>query len=222
MYPNFQVAESKEKKYFYKTFWFKVIVWLLKTLQIHRVIHRLLKNTMSYRAGEVHSLLLQKKYKKGYDLSLDSLARFRKENDILAHYDWWLFMYYAAWAVQMLNKDAYKKQLLLLAKNGLKPFEGSHVSQCFSAFSRWNYFFGNYGEAEKQAKIAKKADETNADPDFLLGWYKLILHNGDPMPYFKKAIAKDFSITKQIIDDKSISKYPEVVDKIKAHMTVSQ
>lgn len=167
-------------------------------------------------------LLLREKHKEAYELALDSLARFRKENDILAHYDWWLFMYYAAWAVQMLNNDGYRKQLLLFANNGLKPFDGSYVSKCFSLFSRWNCFFGNYTEAEKQARIAKKADETNADPDFLLGWYKLILHNGDPMPHFKKAIAKDFSITQQIIDEKSISKHPEVVDKIKVHMTVSQ
>ena len=121
-------------------------------------------------------------------------------------------------AVDNLDKcgDQEKmEEVIELARNGVEPFQGYYVARSFLAFSRWKYREGDYDGAIEFAESAASADDTWAEPDFVLGWYHLVLGGGDPMRHLTRAIRKDHRILFRIANDSECRKHPHIVQRLK-------
>ncbi len=103
-----------------------------------------------------------------------------------------------------------------MARNGVEPFHGYNVALSFLAFSRWKYREGDHGAALEFAEIAAGADETWAEPDFILGWYSLVLGRGDAMEHLARAVRKDPRMLARIEQDQVCGRHPHIVQKLKA------
>ncbi len=105
--------------------------------------------------------------------------------------------------------------MIELAKNGVKPIQGYHVARSFLAFSRWKYMEGVSAAAIEFAEIAASADDTWAEPDFVLGWYRLVLGGGDAMNHLTQAVRKDHRILFRIANDPVCRRHPHIIQKLK-------
>jgi hypothetical protein len=102
-----------------------------------------------------------------------------------------------------------------MANGGIEPFKGYDVAYSYLEFSRWKYLENNYEDAVKYAEIASFADNTWAEPEFILGWYGLMLSTGNAENHLCKAIEKDQRVLFRIANDKICKQYPHIINKLK-------
>ena len=80
-------------------------------------------------------------------------------------------------------------------------------------------FLKLYEKAVKYAEIASKADSSWADPDFVLGWYGLLLSKGNAEEYLCSAIEKDHRVLFRISNNDVCKQYPHIINKLKSRYT---
>ena len=115
----------------------------------------------------------------------------------------------------MITHEGLREKLIDNANNGIEPYEGYDVAYSYLEFSRWKYKSNDIEQAVKYAEIASKADNTWAEPDFILGWYELLLSTGKAEEYLSRAIEKDHRILFRIASDKVCKQYPHIINKLK-------
>lgn len=139
-------------------------------------------------------------------------SRFVPEMD---HHHWWSFMRHAVESAKQIDDLELKEKLIDLAEHGIEPFEGNFVAVAFLEFSRWKYRDEIYDKAIAYAKIAAEADGTWAEPDFILGWYGLVLGEGDAEEHLTQAIEKDKRILFRVVNNDLCKQYPAIIQKLK-------
>jgi len=128
---------------------------------------------------------------------------------------WWTFMTAALSSLHELDDPAKWDEAIALADDGVEPFQGYEVAQCFLAFAQWKYRTGEYDAALDFAERAALADETWAEPEFFLGWYRLVLGGGDAMPHLAAAVTRDRGILFRIARDPVCRRYPHLIQQLK-------
>ncbi len=158
-------------------------------------------------------------YSKATETAIYALEKYRhKKSRFLPemdHHHWWSFMRNAVESAKQIDDYELKEKLINLAEHGIEPFEGSFVAVAFLEFSRWKYREEIYDKAIAYAKIAAEADGTWAEPDFILGWYGLILGKGDAEKHLTQAIEKDKRILFRVVNNDICKQYPAIIQKLK-------
>ncbi len=127
---------------------------------------------------------------------------------------WWLFMNFAAENLEICGDREKMEEVIEMARNGVEPFQGHYVARSNLAFSRWMYRAGDYQAAIEYAEIAAGADPAWAEPEFVLGWYCLIL-GGDAMTHLTRAVQKDHQLIFRIAKDPECRKHPHIIQQLK-------
>jgi len=152
-------------------------------------------------------------------IAIFALEKFRNKKCRLVpgmeHHTWWSFMRHATESAGQTDDDMLKEKLIALAENGIEPFQGIFVAKSFLEFSRWRYRAEIYDKAIEYAKIAADADYTWAEPDFLLGWYGLVLSTGNAETYLSQAIEKDERILFRVLNNDICKQYPSIIKRLK-------
>ena len=125
-------------------------------------------------------------------------------------------MKHGAESARHIKNEKLREKLIEYANSGIEPFEGYDVAYSYLEFSRWKYHASSYNEAVKYAELASRADVTWAEPDFLLGWYGLVLSTGNAEEYLSRAIEKDQRVLFRIVNNDVCKQYPHIVHKLKA------
>ncbi len=182
-------------------------------------IGRFFDGTVGGRTGAIARCSERGEHERAADLAIEALREYRHHpagtwRPSGRDY-WWLFMYFAARSLEQCDAPEKRNQVIEMARNGVAPFHGYHVALSFLAFSRWKYREGDHGTAVEFAQIAARADQTWAEPDFLLGWYSLVLGSGDAMTHLARAVRKDNRILARIAQDPVCGRHPHIVQKLK-------
>ena len=74
---------------------------------------------------------------------------------------------------------------------------------------------GDNSGAISYAEMAARADETWAEPDFILGWYALGLDSAKAVDCFAKAVEKERGIVFRIAADPECRNYPSIIQSVK-------
>ena len=112
-------------------------------------------------------------------------------------------------------------KLIALADQGIKPLEGYDVAYSHLEFSRWEYQRKQYETAVAYANIATKADSTWAEPEFILGWYALLLGVGDAERHLSAAIERDHRMLFRVVNNDICKQYPHIINKLKSKYSLS-
>ena len=115
-----------------------------------------------------------------------------------------------------------RETLIEHANSGFEPFEGYYVAYTYLAFSRWRFEMNNHDEAFQYAEVASKADRSWAEPDFILGWYGLVLGRGNAEEKLSRAIEKDQRSLFRIANNDVCKQYPHIVNRLKAKYSASE
>ena len=116
-----------------------------------------------------------------------------------------------------ISNNNLREKLETYANAGIAPFEGYDVAYSYLEMSRWKYYAQNYDEAVKYAEVAAAAaDKTWAEPDFILGWYGLVLNNGKAEEMLIRAVEKDLKMLFRIVNNDVCKQNPHIISKLKA------
>ncbi|MDH5639963.1 MAG: hypothetical protein OEY28_01610 [Nitrospira sp.] len=125
-------------------------------------------------------------------------------------------MKYGVDSAKHIQRKELQEKLIEYANAGIEPFEGYDVAYSYLEFSRWKYHVNSYEEAIAYAQVASRADDTWAEPDFVLGWYGLQLSTGNAEEHLSRAIEKDRRSLFRIVNNDVCKRYPHIIDKLKA------
>lgn len=134
---------------------------------------------------------------------------------------WWLLMQMAVSIAQDLQlSDSQKicvpvQRLFKLILQAPTPWYGYHVAYCFVSLSLWSFQFGKTQNALMQVNSAIHADTTWGYPEYLLGWYGLLLEGIDPVPHFVKAIQANWNFFRRLKQDPLCQRFPEIIERVK-------
>lgn len=152
-------------------------------------------------------------------IAIFALEKYRhKKNRWLSgmeHHRWWSFMQHAVESAGQTDDASLKEKLIALAENGIEPREGIFVAKSYLEFSRWRFRAEIYADAIAYAEIAAAADKTWAEPDFLRGWYGLVLGAGNAEQHLSRAIEKDGRILFRVVNNDVCKQYPAIIRKLK-------
>ena len=212
------LEEARSKPF--KEPWFTrgalLLVRLIKKIPYFR---RKIDNSMGGLSGSIFRCQRNGDHLKATKIAIYALEKFRYKRSRIVpgmeHHNWWSFMRYAVESAKQIDDYELKENLIDLAESGIEPFEGNFVAVAFLEFSRWKHSEENYDTAIAYAKIAAEADETWPEPDFLLGWYGLLLGNGNAEEHLTKAIDKDKRILFRVVSNDLCKQYPAIIKKLK-------
>ncbi|MDH3594918.1 MAG: hypothetical protein OEU09_05680 [Rhodospirillales bacterium] len=181
-------------------------------------IGRFLARTTGGRTGAISRYRKRGEHDRAADLAIETLREYRHQPEGTWRPSgrdyWWMFMSFAAESLEMCDAPEKRDEVIEMARNGVEPFHGYHVALSYLAFSRWKYREGDYDAAIEFAEIAAGADETWAEPDFVLGWYCFVLGIGDAMKHLARAVRKDRRILSRIARDPVCGRHPHIVRKL--------
>ncbi len=90
----------------------------------------------------------------------------------------------------------------------------NEAAKTYICFSLSKYRRGDREAAIRYAQIASECDETWAEPDFILGWYALVLGEGDAQEHLTHAVRKDPRILPRIEQDEVCQRHPHIIRKL--------
>ena len=194
-------------------------IGIIRLLSKIPYIRKKLNNSSGGLSGSIFSCWENKDYTKATQISIYALERFRnKKNRFvpgMEHHNWWSFMKHGVDSAKHIEDFELIDKLMSLANDGIEPFEGYDVAYSFLEFAKWEFGRSNHDNAFKYAELASNADETWAQPDFILGWLNLALGKGDAELHLEKAISKDKRVLFQIANDSVCKQYPNIINKLK-------
>jgi hypothetical protein len=124
----------------------------------------------------------------------------------------------AMFIVQSLELDPLQntfqrlRKLLIL---GPQPWQGFAVAYSFASFSFCSFLAGKYNKAIEYISIANHAEKSWGYPEYLLGWYGLLLEGISPVPHFVRAIHCNKRYWQLLQHDPLVAKFPTVLQKVK-------
>jgi len=200
----------------FKEPWFAgFFVGIVRLLAKIPYIRNKINNSSGGLSGSIFSCWQKNDYKKATQISIYALELFRNKKDRLVpgmeHHTWWQFMKHGVDSAKHIEDTELKEKLISLANDGIEPFEGYDVAYSYLEFSRWKYYEKNHEDSFKYAEIASKADATWADPEFILGWYSLLLGRGNGEDHLSTAIERDQRILFRIANNKICKQYPHII-----------
>ncbi len=133
----------------------------------------------------------------------------------MMHHHWWSFMRHAVESASHIDDHELKEKLIDYAEHGIEPFEGNYVAVAFLEFARWRYREGNHDKAIEYARLAAAADKTWAEPEFILGWFGLVMSTGDAEEHLSRAIKIDRRILFRVVNNDICKQYPAIIRKLK-------
>ena len=197
----------------------KVLATLMRPFSRLGFVRRRAEKSTGGRVGTISRHAERGEHEKAAALAIDALKFYRhqaKGTWMASGADqWWFFMHLAARSLEVCGDHEKWNEVIELSEHGVMPFRGHYVARSFLAFSNRKYKDGDYDKAIEFAEIAARADDTWAEPDFVLGWYRLVLGGGDPMKHLTLAIRKDHGILFRIENDPECCKHPHVVQRLK-------
>lgn len=140
---------------------------------------------------------------------------------------WWKLMAEAVRISQDLaNKSSAElpfpiRRLLALSTDSPQPWCGFNVSYCFAAFSLWAFEQGKLRQALIFLQSSIRADSTWGYPEYLKGWYGLMVKGIDPIPHFVKAVQLDWTYLQRVTQDPLCKQFPKVIAEVKRQVIVN-
>ena len=128
---------------------------------------------------------------------------------------WWFFAGLAVENLSASGDNDGMERLIVMARDGVPPFEGYEVAQTYLALSRWKYKQEDLDAAIGFAEQAAKADATWADPNFVLGWYCLVMGRDGASDYLAKAVEIEPGIYARIAKDPVCGRHPHITARLK-------
>ncbi len=211
--------EGIEHKSIKENWLIKFLLFIIKLAKKIPYIRKKINESEGGLSGAVFRCQADGNYIQATKIAIYALEKFRHKKSRLTpgmeHHSWWSFMRHATESAGQTDDSMLKEKLITLAEKGIKPFEGIYVAKSFLEFSRWSYRAEIYDKAIKYAEIAADADKTWAEPDFLLGWYGLVLSTGNAESYLSQAIEKDARILFRVVNNDICKQYPSIIKKLK-------
>ncbi len=124
-------------------------------------------------------------------------------------------MYLAADNLGKCDDDEGLDTLIEMANAEPNRSGENYAAQSYLSFARSKYLRGDRDSAIGYAQLASKIDDTWVEPDLLLGWYALVLGEGDALKYLTRAMQKDSQILPRIEADEVFKQHPHVIEKLK-------
>lgn len=170
--------------------------------------------------GRIFRCWEREEYEEAARIAIHALEKFRnrksKVSPFLDHHHWWQFMKHGVDSAKHISDEELRSKLTDYANSGVEPFEGYDVAYSFLELSRWMYQAKKYDEAIQYAEISSRADATWAEPDFILGWYGLLLSKVDAREHLARAVEKDKRILFRIVNNDLCRQYPHIINELKA------
>ncbi|MDH3704196.1 MAG: hypothetical protein OEU46_23100 [Alphaproteobacteria bacterium] len=192
------------------------IVWLLFKIGF---IKRRLDRSIGGRIGTISRYTKKGMHDKAIAHAFDALNEYRDNpggNRMPSGGDfWWFFMSLATKSLRQCDDQSKWDEAIELAKASRNPPEDYYAAQSYLAFSHWKYAMEDYDAAIEFAEVASRADSSWGEPDFVLGWYRLVLGGGDAMHHLTEAVRKDSRIFFRIASDPKCRQYPHIIQKLK-------
>jgi hypothetical protein len=141
---------------------------------------------------------------------------------------WWRLMRIAVSIAQDMQFNLKEKtceplqKLIKLSANSPQPWQGYDVAYSFVSFSLWSFEMGKTHKAVDYVNTAIHADPSWGYPEYLLGWYGLLLEGIDPVPHFVKGIQANWSFFQRLKQDPLCQHFPEVLQAVKMQILVKQ
>lgn len=197
----------------------KFFVSMFRLLSKIPPIKRYLNESIGGLNGCIFKLWESNKYEEATKVALFGLEKYRHKKSkmlpFMNHSHWWQLMQLGVESATNTDKQELKDKLIEHAVSGIEPFEGYDVAQTYLELSKWQYQINEHEKAVEYAKIASEADSTWAEPDFILGWYGLVLGKGDAEMHLSHAIEKDPRILFRIASNDICQQYPHIINKLK-------
>ena len=213
-------VEEIERKPFKEPPFTNFFVSMLRLLSKIPPIKKYLNESIGGLNGRIFRLWETKEYEEATKIAIFGLEKYRhKKSKILPfmdHHHWWQLMKHGVDSATNTDNQELKDKLIEYAISGTKPLEGYDVAHTYLELSKWQYQIKEHEKAIEYAKIASKADSTWAEPDFILGWYGLVLGEGDAETHLSHAIEKDPRILFRIANNDICEQYPHIINKLKA------
>ena len=211
--------EEVEKEPFKEPRFTNSFVSLFRLLAKIPIIKTYIANSSGGLSGRIFRCWDEKNYEKASEIAIYALERFRNKKSwflpFMNHHNWWQFMKHGVNSAKWVENEETKEKFIEVANSGIEPFKGHYVAYSFLEFSRWKYKSQDYEKAVQYAEIAAKADETWAEPDFILGWYALLLSKGNAEDHLSRAVEKDQRVLFRIANNEICKQYPHIISKLK-------
>lgn len=196
---------------------FRALVWLIKRFGF---IRRRVGRSAPARIGSISRLAERGEHARAAELAIGTLKAQRHRPEAfksLSGLDyWWFFLLMAAKNLEKTDDREKQEEVIALAQSVARPSRDYTGAACFLAFARWRFRAGDHEEAIAFAEVAARTDPTWAEPDFLLGWYRLVLGGGDALAPFKSALRKDPKVLFRIASDPVCRRHPHILASLKA------
>lgn len=181
-------------------------------------IRKYIENSSGGLNGQIFRHWNKQEYDEATKVTIKGLEKYRNKKSLLTpfmdHHTWWQFMELGVDSAKNSNNFELKDKLIEHANSGIKPFEGYYVAYSFLEFSKWKYQRQDFEKAIEYAKTASKADSTWAEPDFILGWFSLVLGYADAEAHLCNAIEKDSRILFRIANNDICKQHPHIISKL--------
>ncbi len=197
-----------------------VILPLIRLMIRPGFIRRRFDRLAPARIGKVSRLAARGEHARAADLAIETLKEHRDRPEAFKSITgmdyWWFFLRMAAENLEKVDDPAKRAEVVALAQSVERPSEDYSGAACFLCFARWTYAAGDHDEAIAFAETAARIDPTWAEPDFLLGWYRLVLGGGDALEPLKSALRKDPKVLFRIASDPVCRRHPHIIASLKA------
>lgn len=196
------------------------LVSLVRVFMRFTPLSKAIAESVGGLSGRIFHCWEHREYEKAAQLAIHALGKYRHKKSkfmpSMDHHHWWSFMKLAVDSAKRVENKELRDKLIEYADTGMQPYEGYHVAYSYLEFSRWRYYGDKYDDAIKYAEIAASADSTWAEPDFLLGWYGLLLGKGGAEEHLNSAVEKDHRLIFRIANNEICKQYPFIINKLKS------
>lgn len=196
---------------------FRALVWLISRFGFTR---RRIGGSAPGRIGRISRLAERGEHARAAELAIETLKAQRHRPGAFKSFSgldyWWFFLLMATKNLEKTGNRKKQEEVIALAQSVEAPSRDYTGAACFLAFARWRFRTGDHQEAIAFAEVAAHIDPTWAEPDFLLGWYCLVL-GGDALTPFKSALRKDPKVLFRIASDPVCSRHPHIIASLKAY-----
>lgn len=190
--------------------------WLLGPVVklLYRIgpFRRWAKGTVGGRVGAISRLAESGRHEEAAALAMEPLEASRQ---LSQSWEWWFLARMAAENLAASKDREGMGRLMAMARDKAPPREGYAAAQALLAFSRCSYGEKEHDQAFAFAQQAADADPTWAEPNFVLGWYCLVLGRDGASNHLAKAVETEPEIYSRIGKDPVCGGHPHIIARLK-------